>query len=427
MLFEDPLQFGRARDDDLRTGPREALPEGEDHSLENTVFAPPRQRRTPYFAFSNKLIGLLTASDWVFERLPKRAGALRVGGPWSVLVCNTAHLGDMAGMLRLVHTLQASPQVSRVGVLTGSAGAELLKMFAPDVSRHVFDHWNLSRVDRTLGQRLWTDFSDRLHLQKEIRGAGYDVALDAYPWFGNAATTLWAAGVPVRVGFVSGGGGPLYTHVAGDDLRADRSVVDTARVLLGPLREAGFTEGPAKPPGAAFRPDPGALAVAGQLGRFAVLHLGHGGRSQAWPLAGWDQVALGLKRRGYRLVFTGTAQDSGFGASLRGQWADHDAVGRGDLRYFATLLQAAALVVSVDTGTPHIAGLFETPTVIIPSGRQPLAWWRPEHPMVRQVTTPTGCAPCYRSAGCAEMACLRATPAAAVLAAADELRALSGR
>jgi ADP-heptose:LPS heptosyltransferase len=72
-------------------------------------------------------------------------------------------------------------------------------------------------------------------------------------------------------------------------------------------------------------------------------------------------------------VFTGTAQEAAFGASLRAQRADHDALGRGDLRAFATLLQEAALVVSVDTGVSPVAGLFETATVIIPSGRQPVA------------------------------------------------------
>ena len=425
MLFEDPLQFRRAREDDP-AGPGET-PATDPQALATTVFAPPRRRRTRYYAFSSKLIALLSTADRVFSLLPKRQGALHPGGPWAVLVCNTAHIGDMAGLLPVIQALRASPEVSRVGVLTGSAGAEVLKVFAPDVPRHVFDHWNLSRVDQSLWQRLWTDFTDRPHLRDEIRNAGYDVALDAYPWFGNAATTLWAAGVPVRIGFASGGGGPLYTHVAAEDLAPERSVADASRLLFQPIAQAGFTVGRPLPVSAGFRADPLALSLAEQLGRYAVLHLGHGGRTQAWPLAHWDEVAVGLKRRGFQLVFTGTAEDAAFGAGVRGAWADHDAVGRGDLRYFATLLREAALVVSVDTGTPHLAGLFQTPTVIIPSGRQPLTWWRPEHPSVRQVTTATGCAPCYRSQGCAAMACLRATPSAAVLAAADEVTASAGR
>jgi hypothetical protein len=63
-----------------------------------------------------------------------------------VLICNTAHLGDIGGLLRGEHALQTSPPVSRVGALTGSGGAEVLKMFAPEVARPLFDPSTLSRA-----------------------------------------------------------------------------------------------------------------------------------------------------------------------------------------------------------------------------------------------------------------------------------------
>jgi len=388
--------------------------------LKDRSFAPRNRRRGPYMAFSPRLAGLLTASDALFTALPKRQGRLKRGGPWRILVSNLAHMGDVTVHLPLLKSLTQAPQVSHVGMLVSGAGAAVMRLFAPEIALHIHDTWSMDRSDRGRVLKLRADLQARGPLVQAIKRERYDVAIDAYPWFGNAATILWGAGVPTRIGFRSGGGGPLYTHRVEETLSETRSVAETSRLLLQPLEEAGLTL-PEASVAQTFSPDPAAIALAKEAGRYAVLHLGRGEPFQAWPLDKWHHVADGLKARGYRLVFTGAQSEAAYGAQVRAGLADYDLLGIGDLRYFATILQQAALVISVDTVTPHLAGIFQTPTVVIPNGRNPLSWWRPEHPFVQQVMTVTACTPCYRKAGCEAMACLVETPPEAVLAAADAL------
>ncbi len=387
------------------------------------VLAAPRRQRGRYAAFSPRLATFLTASDFALGFTPKRGGGpLKPGGPWRVLFSNTAHLGDMVVHLPLLARLAASPQVSVLSVLTSPAGAAVVSAFLPDIGAFRTDHWSLNRGPGGRIGKIVGDLRARGDVVRALRAEAFDVAIDSYGWFGNAATTLWSARIPVRLGFESGGGGALYTHASPFAFPGPlTSVAERTAGLLAPLLAAGLTLPDHAP--LAFMPDPLALELAQGTGQYAVLHLGRGEHVQAWTEVGWRETALGLKARGYRLVFTGAAAEADYGRALRAELADHDLVGQGGLAFFATVLQQAALLVSVDTVAPHLAALFETPTVVVASQKQALHLWRPPHARVRQVTTPVGCGPCFRKDGCEAMACIRETPASAVLAAVDEVLA----
>lgn len=385
-------------------------------------FATPRHQRGRYAAFSRRLALMLATADFAFGLAPKRARPITPGGPWRVLFCNGAHLGDMVVHLPLIARLAAAPQISALTVLTAPAGQAVLKTFLPHLPTLGFEHWSLDRGGRGRMAAMLRDAEARPALVKRLKAESFDVAIDSYAWFGNASTVLWSAGIPVRLGFESGGGGPLYTHAMPFAFPGpDKAVAARTEVVLTPLIQAGLALPQSAP--LAFSPDPEASQVADQAGRYAVLHLGRGDHSQAWDLAGWRAVAAGLKSNGYRIVFTGAAAEAEYGRSLRQEIADFDLVGRGGLAYFATILQRAGVLVSVDTVAPHLAALFETPTVIVPPQKQALHLWRPPGRRVQQVTTPVACSPCFRKNGCAEMACVRHTPPAAVLAAVQQVTA----
>jgi ADP-heptose:LPS heptosyltransferase len=386
-------------------------------------WARPRRQRGRYAAFSSRLSGFLAVTDLVHGFAQKRAGVLQPGGPWRILFSNPAHLGDMVAHLPLLARLAASPQVSALTVLASPQGQAVLKTFLPQLPVMTYEHWSLNRGAGGRFSKIGKDLKARSPLVKALKDQSFDVAIDSYAWFGNAASVLWSAGIPVRLGFESGGGGALFTHPLPFAFPGpDMPIAARTEALLAPLKEAGLTLPEHAP--LSFTVDEQALAAIS--GRYAVLHLGRGEHGQGWTLEGWRAVALGLRSRGFKLVFTGAAAEADYGRALRAELADHDLLGQGGLGYFATVLKQAAVLVSVDTVAPHLAGLFETPTVIVSNGRQVLPMWRPPHARVRQVMSPVACAPCFRKEGCAAMACIRLTKAEAVLAAVDDVVSSAG-
>jgi ADP-heptose:LPS heptosyltransferase len=110
-----------------------------------------------------------------------------------------------------------------------------------------------------------------------------------------------------------------------------------------------------------------------------VVHVGAFYGCRAWPVERFAAVARTLSDAGHRVVVTGSARERPRAlqtAELAG--LDDEAVlaGRTGLGELAALVADAALVVSVDTGVPHLASAYATPSVVI-FGPGPVEEWGP--------------------------------------------------
>jgi heptosyltransferase-2 len=89
-----------------------------------------------------------------------------------------------------------------------------------------------------------------------------------------------------------------------------------------------------------------------------------------------------------------------------------------ELRY---LLGRAALVIGVESLAVHVTAASDVPCIAIMAAMSDPAHWRPLGSRVRILTNAMPCAPCFRSAGCATMDCVRGVTADDVARAAVEL------
>ena len=263
----------------------------------------------------------------------------------------------------------------------------------------------------------------RHHLQTrrtavaELRAQSYDVAIDAYAYFGNSADVLWSAAAPVRIGFTSGGGSTLYTERIPFD--PGRSILANQARLLAPI--LGETPELSAAPPQGFQRDPQADAMADDFGKFIVFHVGPGLPHRDWPAEQWIALGRRLQADGYRLVFTGASAEAKHVGVVREALGGDDLLGKFGLRGFATVLSRAQGLVAIDTMAGHLAAWFQTPTAVVFAGAVPPLLWRPQQPFARTVTLPVGCAPCNRSRGCEAMTCLRGVRADTVY---ETLRAM---
>jgi ADP-heptose:LPS heptosyltransferase len=362
----------------------------------------------PYLARNPIVLGMMAASDVAGLMAPRRAASLP-DRPLNVLVANLAHLGDLINTIPMLTRLRASPRVAKLGVVIGDWARPVFELGDLADAVHIYDHWRMNRGGEGVKAKLRRHARTRACALREIEAEGYDVAIDTYAYFGNSASLLWSAGIPVRVGLTSGGASTLYTHRFG--FEPELSIPANQARLLEPILGEASTHGltAVAPPG--LQPDAEVMRIADRLGKFVVLHIGPGRPEKDWLAPEWIDVGRRLAADGYQLAYTGAASESAHGAGVRAALGGEDLVGKIGLRGFATLLSRASGLVTIDTVTGHLAACFETPTVVVAPGTAPINLWHPNQPYARMTTHPVACAPCHRTLGCAEMTCLRSVKA----------------
>lgn len=372
-------------------------------------FAEPRpSMRGRYLMRSPFKARVLQGIDIALSLVPRRRHPMPAH-PERILVANLAHLGDVITSFGVLTALRRRYPDARIGMLVGGWGRVAVEKTGLVDDVHVLDHWLLSRANMTWAEKIRHDRKMRPSVLREIRAIDYQVGIDLFAFLPPAHPLFRKAGIPVRVGYTSGGFGPLLTHpVRWTD--AERPMADQYRDLVDQLD-------PAHPfPPADFRPyrrrdTLAALpAEVGAAGAYIVVHPGAGSPSRHWGHERWTALLTRLRNEAgaRRVVLTGAgAGDVAIANALAAEFSTViNMAGKASWEEFVRILADADLVICPDTATGHVAALFEVPTVSLFTGTNSQAKWGPYNGKARILMQPVLCAPCNR-AGCEAMACFR--------------------
>ncbi|MGH8895682.1 MAG: glycosyltransferase family 9 protein [Egibacteraceae bacterium] len=111
----------------------------------------------------------------------------------------------------------------------------------------------------------------------------------------------------------------------------------------------------------------------------AVVHPGAGRPARHWPADRWADVVHGLAARGYD-VLVSCAWHEADRARLVVESADGGTVLRfqdDDILSLVDTIAGAALLISVDTGVPHLANALRVPSVVLFGPSSPARWGPP--------------------------------------------------
>jgi ADP-heptose:LPS heptosyltransferase len=338
----------------------------------------------------------------------------------SILISQGGHLGDLIMTLPALRWLRQHKPDIRIGLIVGSWTQPMISGISELYDNFYFaDHFLLDRSSRSLTQKIARHRESWKAAAARIRKDRYDVAIDCYPFLQNNIPLLYSSNIPVRVGFTSGGFGPLLTHGV-RWVHASRPFLDYPRDLLRQLfvdqslNDELRAYYPSTPSTRDLPPAP-----------YVVMQTGTGNAIREWPEDRWIQLAKDLAARGVAVVLAGA------GARER-QRADRisEAVpavinlcDRLSWDEFAALIGQAAHVICLESSASHLAAAFQIhSTVIMPATNDPRQFG-PANDNASILTYPTPCAPCFRSLGCDHMTCIQRVSAAdatrAVLADLD--------
>lgn len=333
-----------------------------------------------------------------------------------ILLIKPSALGDVVHTLPVLVKLRARYPDARIDWLITPENADLVRHH-PDLSgtilfpRKAYSHF---------GQN-WSATMGPFRLLSAIRRNRYDLVIDLHGQFRSAVFTL-VSGAPVRIGFdrprgqteAEGGGRPpggsgqhgwtgaregswiVYTH------RIPIPTLDVHAVdrylWLAPM--LGLDD---RPPDFAIHLPPLATRTIEELLRshglggkpLAVLVPGTIWETKHWPVAGFAQVGRHLIESGHEVVIAGTTRDRPRSQAIIAACPGaHDLSGQTTVAGLVALIRRAAICVTNDSGSMHVAVAVGSPVVSVFGPTNPI-WIGPygrPHAVVR-VDLP--CAPCY--------------------------------
>lgn len=166
------------------------------------------------------------------------------------------------------------------------------------------------------------------------------------------------------------------------------------------------------------------LAKCGGAGKTAIIHPGAKFAIKEWPAERFGEVAAALAARGFRPVVTGTAAESATARTvcLASGNSAVNLAGKTNVAELVELLRDAALCVTNDTGTMHLAALLDVPTVALFGMRLSPLHWFPDSQRTRVLFTQVACRFCLLDDNCPEAKlCLTSIAVQDVLAAAEDV------
>lgn len=330
-----------------------------------------------------------------------------------VLIVQLDHLGDAVLTTTMLPWLKAAWPHAEVHVLASVANADVFRASRFVDQVHVADrNW----FERRSG--CWSMFTAAWRLGRRMRAGGYDLGIDVR---GDILSifTMVLAGIRLRAGWAMGGGGFWLTHTG--QWRPGRHEVLSRFELLRALGIEAPDPRTVRPE-LAIREDDRVLAdqqlsrlwtphqwlqacVRGEMpGRrkislaqpLVVVHPVAGTQAKRWPIAYWRRLIDGLRDSGFFVAVIGSADDRPLNDMIRRQPGVIDLTGQLPLTATLAILERAELFIGVDSGPAHLASATGTPSVILFSGTNQPAQWRPWSRSVLGLRHRVACSPCHQ-------------------------------
>jgi ADP-heptose:LPS heptosyltransferase len=387
-----------------------------------------RRRADKIYSFSNNLlIWTMRIVDATLRLLFRfRSNADLTSSPRRLLIANGAALGDvLIATSILPHLRRALPGIE-IGFLVGSWAKSIVTNH-PYIDRlHFIDSPLMNRQKVSVLAKIWGGLTSAYTGLRELRDVQYDAVVDLHFNLGNYASILWLSGIPRRIGYVSGGFGPLLTETHA--WKRELPIAMANAQLFHCVGIETFSAGLLKPvlPSVSL----GTCEKVDRLfqdhdlvaGTYVVVHLGTGAPFREWPSSNWNELISWLTSRSIRVVCTGSgAREQEL---INESCADLKNVvklcGAISFSEYLEVVRRSALLIGVESLSGHVAAAASVPSVQIYSGIFALETWRPLNARCKVVTHFTECAPCGRRGGCATMACVRGVTSTQVLLAAEE-------
>lgn len=313
--------------------------------------------------------------------------------PSRILLLRMERIGDLLMTLEAISSVRAAVPGAQIDLVVGSWNAALAELI-PGLDR--IETLDAPWLARDAAASNLTQLARAAHGWRSRR---YDLAINFEADI-RTNVLMSLSGAPRRIGFGTGGGGPLLTDVV-DHVDDEHTAVNAMRLVE---RAVGVRPAADGVPRRLELPDHARQAadrlLAGRRNPLVGIHVGGGRRIKQWPPERFAAVATRLAAElEATIVLTGSAADRPIVDAVRHAMpADApvvEVVDRIDLVTLAAVLGRLSVLVTGDTGPMHLAAALETPIVAI-FGPSDSRRYGPRADRTRLLYADLPCSPCNR-------------------------------
>lgn len=314
--------------------------------------------------------GLLRALDhWVGMPVLAILGLLRSKRPKpasfeSIGICVFAAIGDALLASALIGDLKRAHPHLKITIFATSANADVFKLVGG---------WD---------ELVLVPITKPLAAIRQMRPHPVDILLDSSQWSRIGALLSVFSSAQWTVGFRTQGQFRHFSYDFSVDHSPNIHELDNFRALLMPL---GVKTGSMPQIDLQELESLSCLKIKQPYLVFHPWASGNHFELREWPMQHWVELANKALKAGYGLVFTGGPGDATRAADLIEEIKrSHQGViedgllislaGKADLASTAAYLQNAAAVVSVNTGTMHLAAILGAPLIALHGPTNPDRW-----------------------------------------------------
>jgi ADP-heptose:LPS heptosyltransferase len=308
-----------------------------------------------------------------------------------ILLLRLERIGDLLMALEAIADVRVAFPSATIDLAVGSWNASIAALIPGLSTVHVADVPWLTRGEQP------TSWGAILHAASGWRARRYDLVVNFEP---DIRSNLLArmTGAPIRLGYASGGGGPLLTHIGTYDPATH--VAENARRLLSTIAPAG---GRAETTvSRRLTPTPDQVARVDQLlaphqRPLIGVHVSGGRASKQWHPDRFGAVAAAVAAAtSGTIVLTGARDDVPMVAAVQATLPGTRVLslaGALDLPESAALLDRLDVLITGDTGPMHLAAAMGTPVVALFGPSDPTRYGpRARSERILRVQLP--CSPC---------------------------------
>lgn len=309
-----------------------------------------------------------------------------------ILLLRLERIGDLLMALEAIAGVRRAWPSATIDLAVGSWNAPLAALIPGIATVHTADVPWLTRGEAP------TSWGTLVRAARHWRSLRYDMVVNFEP---DIRSNLLArlTGAPMRVGYASGGGGPLLTHLGTYD--AGEHVADNARRLVASIVPAG-ADVDAAPGTRRLMPTAAQVAhveslLAGTRRPLIGVHVSGGRASKQWHLDRFADAARAVAAASAgTVILTGSPADRPLvdevAAKLEGVRV-LSLAGRLDLPGTAALLERLDVLITGDTGPMHLAAAMGAPVVALFGPSDPRRYG-PRARLERILRVQLPCSPC---------------------------------
>ena len=128
---------------------------------------------------------------------------------------------------------------------------------------------------------------------------------------------------------------------------------------------------------------------------FIIIHPGASAQARRYPVDRLGTLARLLSRRGWPVLITGVEREAALIEEILEYAPDAHSIIGTTLAEYSALIEQATLVICNDSLPMHLADALRTPEIVLFSGTDYEAQWRPRTTTSRLLRRETVCHPCY--------------------------------